>query len=119
MPDTYTLTISIEAHEYAGEFYFVGEGYGTGGEVLTHVAADHIMAMAQRPHVEEYLLETLQAGENASKAAYEQAEPDIACGVHFDVSYQQFAFWVGDHTVEIGDRPTKRDLRSLAEELPS
>lgn len=119
MADTYTLTISIEAHEYYGEFYFVGERYGTGGEVLTHVATDHIMTMEQLPHIEEYLLDTLQAGNNANKAEYEQADPDVACGVHFDVNYQQFTFWVDDHMVEIGDRPTRGDLRSIADELPS
>lgn len=119
MGDTYTLTITIEAHEYYGEFYFVGDGYGTGAEVLKHVAADHIMAMKQRPHVEEYLLETLREGENASEAKYDRADPDVACGVHFDVSYQRFSFWAGDHTVEIGDRPTESDIRSIAEGLPA
>lgn len=119
MSGTYTLTITIEAHEYYGEFYFVGDGYRTGEEVLKYVAADHIMAMEQRPHVEEYLLETLQEGENASKAEYDQADPDVACGVHFDVSYQRFAFWVGDHTVEIEGRPTESEIRSIAEGLPA
>jgi hypothetical protein len=63
MSDTYALTIVVESYEFSGEFYLVGEGHGTGEEVLKYVATDHILAMKQRPHVAEYLLETLQAGE--------------------------------------------------------
>lgn len=117
MTATYTLTISIEAHEYFGDFYVVGEGYETGSAVLKHVAADQILAMNQAHRVEQYLLDTLQEGENASKAEYERASPDVACGIHFDVNYQRFSFWAGDRTVEIGTEPTKRELRSLADEL--
>ena len=58
--------------------------------------------MTQRPHVAEYLLETLQEGDNASKSEYEQTDPDVVCGVHSDVDHQRFRFWAGDHTVEIG-----------------
>lgn len=118
MSATYTLTIAVEAHQYYGEFYFVGDEYQTGADVLIQVAADHIMAMKQRPHVEEYLLETLKEGKNARKSEYEQADPTVACRVHFDVSYQRFAFSVDDYTVEIGQQPTKDDLRSIAEDLP-
>ncbi|EMA46495.1 hypothetical protein [Halobiforma nitratireducens] len=119
MTDTYTLTVRIDSYDFNGEFYFIGEGYGTGEEVLKHVATDHILAMKQRPHVAEYLLETLQSGENVSESEYRQADPDVSCGLHFDVNHQQFRFWVGDHTVEIGGQPTKSELRSIAEELPA
>jgi len=114
---TYTLTIVIESYEFSGEFYLVGDEYDTGEQVLRHVASDHILAMKQRPHVGEYLLETLQDGKNASKSGYKQADPDVACGLHFDVDHQQFRFWVGDHTVEIGRQPTKNELRSIADDL--
>jgi hypothetical protein len=116
--DTYGLTIVVESYEFSGEFYLVGDGHGTGEEVLKHVVTDHILAMKQRPHVAEYLLETLQDGETVSKSEYEQADPDVSCGLHFDVDHQQFRFWVGDYTVEIGRQPTRSELRSIAADLP-
>lgn len=118
MAGTYTLTVRIDSYDFAGEFYFVGEGYGTGEEVLKHVATDHILAMKQRPHVSEYLLETLQSGENVNESEYRQADSDVSCGLYFGIDHQQFRFWVGDHTVEIGRQPTKSELRSIAEDLP-
>ncbi len=118
MTDTYAVSIRVDSHDFGGEFYLVDDGYGTGEEVLKHVVAEHILAMKQRPHVAEYLLETLRDGENVSKAAYNRAEPDVSCGLHFDVSHQQFRFWVGDHNVEIGRQPTEQELRSIAEALP-
>jgi len=117
MSHTYALSIRVESYEFSGEFYLVGDGYGTGEEVLKHVATDHILAMKQRPHVAEYLLETLQAGETVSKSEYEQADPTVSCGLHFDVDHQQFRFWAGDETVEIGHQPTKSELRSIANDL--
>lgn len=117
MSDGYTLSIRVESYEFSGEFYLVGEGYDTGGEVLNHVATDHILAMKQRPHVAEYLLETLQDGETVSKSEYEQANPDVSCGLHFDVNHQQFRFWAGDRSVEIGRQPTKTELDSIADDL--
>ncbi|AEN07935.1 hypothetical protein Halar_0718 (plasmid) [halophilic archaeon DL31] len=118
MANTYTLSIRVESYEFSGEFYLVGEKYGTGEEVLKHVATDHILAMKQRPHVAEYLLETLQDGQNVSESEYNQADPDVSCGVHFDVDHQEFRFWVGDYGAEIGPQPTKSELRSIAEDLP-
>lgn len=114
---TYALSIHVESYEFSGEFYLVGDGYSTGGEVLKHVATDHILAMKNRPHAAEYLLETLQDGENVSKSEYEQAEPDVSCGLHFDIDHQKFRFWVGDRSVDIGRQPTKSDLRSTANDL--
>lgn len=119
MTDTYALSIRVDSYDFGGEFYLVGEGYGTGEEVLKHVATDHILTMKQRPHVAEYLLETLKDGENVSKSEYSQADPDVSCGVHFDVDHHQFRFWAGDYTVDLGRQPTKTELRSIAEGLPS
>lgn len=119
MTESYALSIRVDSYEFSGEFYLLGEGYTTGEEVLKHVAIDHILAMKQRPHVAEYLLETLQSGENVSKTEYQQADPTVSCGVHFDVDHQQFAFSVGDHTVTIDPQPTKTQLRSIAEDLSS
>jgi len=118
MTATYTLSVRIDSYDFGGEFYFVGTEYDTGGEVMRHVATDHILAMKQRPHVGEYLLETLQDGENVSETVYNRAEPEISCGLHFHVDHQQFRFWVGDHTVEIGRQPTKSELKTIAKELP-
>jgi hypothetical protein len=118
MSDTYTLSITIESYEFSGEFYLVGDGYNTGGEVLEHVGTEHILAMKQRPHVADYLLETLQDGENVSKSEYQQTDPTVSCGLHFDVDHQRFRFWVDDYTVDIGSQPTQNELRSLAEDLP-
>jgi leucyl-tRNA synthetase len=118
MSETYVLTIVIESYQFSGEFYLAGDEYSTGKEVLEHVASDHILAMKQRPHVAEYLLETLQDGENVSKSKYEQADPNVSCGLNFDVDHQQFRFWAGDYGVEIGSQPTKSKLRSIAEDLP-
>jgi hypothetical protein len=117
MSDTYALRIRVESHEFSGEFYLVGDGYSTGEEVLKHVATDHVLAMKQRPHVAEYLLETLEQGKAVSKSEYEQADLTVSCGLHFDVDHQQFRFWVGDETVEIGRQPTKSELRSMANDL--
>lgn len=114
---TYALSIHVESYEFSGDFYFIGDRYDTGGDVLKHVAADHILTMNQRPHAAEYLLETLQEGENVSKSEYEQADPDVSCGLHFDFDHQQFRFWVGDRSVEIGRQPTKSELRSTADDL--
>jgi len=119
MSYTYTLSITVESCDFRGEFYLAGDTYDTGAEVLKHVAADHILAMKNRPHVAEYLLETLSDAENVSKSTYKQADPEVSCGLHFDVDHQQFRFWVGDERVEIGRRPTESDLRSTADDLSS
>lgn len=119
MSDTYALSITIQSYDFGGEFYLVGDGYSTGEEVLKHVATDHILAMKQRPHIAEYLLETLSEGETVSESKYKQTDPDVSCGLHFEVNHQQFRFRVGDHGVEIGSHPTESELRSIAENLPS
>ena len=118
MANTYTLSVRVGSYDFSGEFYFIGGKHATGEEVLKHVAADHILAMKQRPHVAEYLLETLQDGENVSETEYRQADPDVSCGLHFEVDHQEFRFWVEDYSVEIGSHLTKSELRSIAKDLP-
>ena len=88
MTETYTLTIGVKSYEYDGEFYIVGEGYGTPSEVLQHIAADHILRIVQARHIEEYLLNVLQSGENVSEAEYETVAADVECGIHVDVDYK-------------------------------
>ncbi len=119
MTDTYALTVSFESYDYDGEFYLVGEGYGTPSEVLQHVAADHILRIDEAYVVEEYLLDVLKSGENANKAEYENANADVECGIHFDVDYHRFSFWVGDRVFEIGERPTRSSLEEMADDLRS
>jgi len=97
--------------------HLAGDTYDTGGAVLKHVATDHILAMKERPHVAEYLLETLRDAENVNESTYRQVDPAVSCGLHFDVDHQQFGFWVDEKRVEIGRRPTESDLRSTAEDL--
>jgi len=48
MAETYALCVQIESHEYYGEYYLVGEGYGTPAEVLDNIAADHLFANLER-----------------------------------------------------------------------
>ena len=117
MTETYALTIGVESYEYDGEFYIVGEGHGTPSEVLQHVAADHILRIARVRHIEEYLLDVLQTGENVSEAEYETVAADVECGIHFDGYYQRFAFWMGDEVIEIGEQPTKAELNEIAEKI--
>jgi len=118
MANSYSLIIRIASYKFSGEFYFVGGRYDTGEKVLKHVATEHVLEMAQCSHVVEYLLETLQEDENVSESKYRQADSDVSCGLHFDVDHQEFRFWVGDYSVEIGSQPTKSELRSIAEDLP-
>ena len=117
MTDTYTLTVSFESYDYDGEFYLLGEGYGTPSEVLQHVAADHILRIDEAYVVEEYLLDVLKAGENTRKDEYDAVDADVECGIHFDVDYQRFSFWAGDRVFEIGERPTKSSLEEMADDL--
>lgn len=119
MTATYALSIRLETYEYEGEFYIVGDGYETPGDVLQHVAADHILAIDRTHHVEQYLLDVLNAGTNTSETAYKTLDADIACGLHADVYYQRFSFWTGDKVVEIGHNPTESTLASIADDLRS
>jgi hypothetical protein len=46
MTEPYALVVQLESHEYYGEFYLVGEGYGTPAEVLENVAGDHLLRIS-------------------------------------------------------------------------
>lgn len=116
---TYSLVVSLESHEYAGDFYFIGDEYQTPGDVLEHVAADHIHAIERRRRIEEYLLGMLGTGENASQAEYEAAEPDIECRLHIDVNYGRFWFDTGDEQFELPIQPTRAAIEEVAHRLDS
>lgn len=119
MTDTYALSVRLETDEYEGEFYLVGDSYGTPSDVLQHVAADHILAIDRTRHSEEYLLDVLNAGTNTSKTEYETLDAAVACGLHADVYYQRFSFWTGEKVVDIGQHPTESTRASIADDLRS
>lgn len=79
MDQTYALVVQIESHEYYGEFYFVGGGYGTPTEVLEHIAGDHLLRVLDASCIEEYLLDVLNDGENASKEEYNATDAAVEC----------------------------------------
>lgn len=119
MTDTYALRICLDSYEYEGEFYIVGDGYNTPGDVLQHVAADHILAMDRTRQIEEYLIDVLKSGENTRESEYDAFDADIRCGIHADVYYQRFYFWGGNEEVEIESNPTESKLESIASDLRS
>jgi hypothetical protein len=119
MAETYALRVQIESHEYDGEFYLVGEGYGTPACVLDNVAADHLLRIANASRIEEYLLDVLKQGENTGEAEYDAIDNDIECWIHVDVSYQRYAFGVGDRVFEFSGEPTKSEIASTLTQLQS
>lgn len=119
MDETYALRVQIESHEYYGEFYLVGEGYGTPADVLDNVAADHLVQISNASRIEEYLLDVLKQGENASEDEYDAADADVECWIHVDVSYRRYAFGVGDRVVEFTGEPTKSEIASTVTQLQS
>ena len=119
MAETYTLRVQVESHEYDGEFYLVGDGYGTPADVLDNVAADHLLRIANAPRIEEYLLDVLKHGENTGEAEYEATDSDVECWIHVDVSYQRYAFGVGDSVFEFSGVPTKSESASTVAQLQS
>ena len=119
MAETYTLCVQIESHEYYGEFYLVGEGYGTPADVLDYVAADHLLRIANVSRIEEYLLDVLKQGENTGEAEYDAIDNDIECWIHVDVSHQRYAFGVGDRVFEFSGEPTKIEIASTVTQLQS
>ena len=119
MAETYALRVQIESHEYNGEFYLVGEGYGTLADVLDNVAADHLLRIANARRIEEYLLDVLKHGENTGEAEYEMTDSDVECWIHIDVSYRRYAFGVGDRVFEFSSEPTKSEIASTVTQLRS
>ena len=119
MAETYALRVQVESHEYDGEFYLVGDGYGTPADVLDNVAADHLLRIANAPRIEEYLLDVLKHGENTSKAEYEATDSDVECWIHVDVSYRRYAFGVGNRVFEFSSEPSKSEIASTVTQLQS
>lgn len=119
MAETYALVIQIESHEYYGEFYFVGEGYGTPAEVLEHVAGSHLLRISDASRIEEYLLDVLNEGRNASKDEYQKMDVDIECWIHVDVPYRRYSFGMDDTVVEFAGEPTENEIASKVKNLQS
>ena len=119
MTETYALLVQIESHEYDGEFSLVGEGFGTPAEVLDHVAADHLLRISRASRIEEYLLDVLKHGENASEDEYDAIDPDVKCWIHVDVPYRRCAFGVDDRVVEFTGEPTENEIAAIVAELQS
>ncbi len=119
MAETYTLRVQIKSHEYDGEFYLVGEGYGTPADVLDNVAADHLLRIANAPRIEEYLLDVLKHGETTGEAEYEATKGDVECWIHVDVYYQRYAFGFGDRVFEFSGVPIKSEIASTVTQLQS
>lgn len=87
MTRTYALTVGIEAHEYDGEFYLVGESHGTPVDVLEYVATDHLLRIASTRTIEDYLLDILKRGANTGGNKYATTEIDVECWIHVDVPF--------------------------------
>ncbi|MFC5136004.1 MULTISPECIES: hypothetical protein [Haloferacaceae] len=119
MAETYALRVQVESHEYGDEFYLIGEGNGTPADVLDNVAADHLLRIANARRIEEYLLDVLKHGENTSEAEYEATDSDVECWIHVDVSYQRYAFGVGDRVFEFSGVPIKSEIASTVTQLQS
>jgi len=119
MAEMYALHVQVESHEYDGEFYLVGEGYGTPADVLDNIAADHLLRIANTPRIEEYLLDVLKHGENTGEAEYEATDSDVECWIRVDVSYRRYAFGVGDKVFEFSGEPTKSEIASTVTQLQS
>jgi hypothetical protein len=119
MPDTYALTVRVGSYEYEGEFYLVGEGYETPSEVLQHVASDHIKAIDRTRHIEQYLLDVLNDGENVPKTEFEEFDADVECGMYADVYYQRFSFSVDERVYRIDGPHIESELESIVDDLRS
>jgi hypothetical protein len=119
MTVTYALTVQIESYGYYGEFYLIGEGYDTPADVLEHVAADHLLRISNESGIEQYLLDVLQEGANASSDEYDSIDADVECWIHVDVYYRRYSFGAGDTLIEIEDEPTRSRLESIADDLRS
>lgn len=119
MAGTYTLVICLESYEFDGEFYLLGEGYETPGDVLEFVAAEHILALDWSRPLPDYLVGVLRSGENVSRAVYEEADPDVECGIHADIYYGRVWLWSGETEVELPPGPTRGDIERVADRFRS
>jgi hypothetical protein len=80
MTERYAFRVSLESYEFEGEFYLVGEGYGTPADVLRHVGTDHTLRMDQTKDVSSYLIDVLQEAENVSEDEYEAWDAEFRVG---------------------------------------
>lgn len=119
MAETYALCVQVESHEYYGEFYLVGDGYGTAAEVLENVAADHLLRISEASRIEAYLLDVLKHGENTSVDEFDATDTDVECWIHVDVPYRNYAFGVGDRVVEFTVEPTESEIASAVTQFQS
>jgi len=87
--------------------------------VLDTIAADHLLRIANASRIEEYLLDVLKHGENTSEAEYDATDSDVECWIHVDVSYQKYAFGVGDRVFEFSGEPIKSEITSTVTQLQS
>jgi hypothetical protein len=87
--------------------------------VLDNVAADHLLRIANAPRIEEYLLNVLKHGENTGEAECEATDSGVECWIHADVSYQRYAFGVGDSVFEFSGVPTRSKITSAVTQLQS
>lgn len=85
--------------------------------MLEHVAAAHLLRIASVRTIEDYFLDVLKRGENTGEDEYTTTEVDIECWIHIDVSYQRFAFGVGDHVYEFDREPTESEIKSMVSTL--
>jgi hypothetical protein len=119
MAETYALVIRIQSYEYDGEFYFVDEGYGTPAEVLEYVAGDHLLRISDAFRIEDYLIDVLNEGQNASKDEYKAIDADVECWIHVDVDHRRYSFGIHDRVMEFSGEPTESEITSKVENLRS
>lgn len=117
--DTYGLVVHLESYEFDGEFYLVGKGCETPGDVLVDVASEHIRAFERRRPLHEYLLDVLRTGEAVSRSEYDAVDPDIECRLHIDVYYGWYWFETGDEQLELPIQPTPAAIEQVADRLDS
>ena len=119
MTETYALVIRIQSYEYDDKFYFTGGGHGTPAEVLEHVAGDHLLRISDAFRIEDYLLNVLNEGRNASKDEYKAIDADVVYWIHIDVDHRRYSFGIHDRVMEFSGEPTESEITSKAEDLRS
>lgn len=116
---TYALVVALETYDFDGQFYLIGEGCDTPGEVLVDVAAEHIHAIERSRSHQQYLLDVLQSGDTVSRSEYDAADADVECWLYADVYYGRYWFETEDREFELPIQPTQTALEEVAVELDS
>jgi len=73
----------------------------------------------QTRHIQQYLLDVLNEGENVPKAEFEEFDADVECGIYADVYYRRFSFSVDERVYRIDGPHIESELESIAEDLRS